>query len=473
MKDMAVIGLVVALLIVPAWGQSKPASDTQSIGTITGTDVYVRSGPSATAYPCAKVHKPGTVTIVGKTGEWLEILPPAGTFSVIKKEFLTKETDGSGTATADAVYVRPGGELRTNDFWGIHGKLNKGDKVKILGEIGDFYKIESPSGAHFYVSSRYVSTDGTAAVAAVTPTSSPTEGTLGGATVQVIHSSTTQTVTKVKPTYFAELEAFRAVDKELTDEWAKPHEQRDYKGLLAKFQALNITEPNLKPFQEHRIKQLETILDRNMAGTTAGNIIDKIMHDDAIIKDQIRQIVVDRTRADIGPIRYDAQGILGESNLFVGGATGKLYVVRDPITKRVDAYLQSANDTVGLASYMGKHIGVMGKAQYDKTMMLNIISVDKVIPLESNTDIPAVDKPTVRETVPPPPAEKLPPMPPAKTDEMKAEGVSTGTDMDMSSGPAAETPAATPTTTSAPATTTAPAVDPNKTTKKPMSESTI
>jgi len=435
---MVVVILCVGLLIVPAMAQTRPAApDNQATGTVTGNDVLVRSGPSSTAYQCAKVHKGATVTIVGKSGEWVEILPVPGTFSVIQKEFVTKEADGTGTVKADSVYVRAGGELHATDFWNIHGKLNKGDKVKIQGEIGTYYKIDPPGGAHFFVSGRYVSTEGgaplvrsgtgsgTSMVARTGDTTSvttrPNGGGLSGNTVTVTrNSSTTQRVVSIGPKYNQEYQAFEAAEKAMTDEWNKPAEQRDVKGLLAKYKDINPTEEAIKPMVEFRIQWLEKLLERRASGKAVDDLMHQVFLDAAKIDQDLaaaRKISME-TR-DLTP-RYAAQGVLGVSNLFTGGATGpKRYVLRDPATLRVDAYIQCTTGAVTLDDFMGKFIGVKGSSVFDKSMKLDVVEVKEVIVLNPDASIPESPRPTVKETSPAPPS-KLPTLPPPSIEVIPA-----------------------------------------------------
>ncbi|RPI61922.1 MAG: hypothetical protein EHM48_04910, partial [Planctomycetaceae bacterium] len=262
------VGIIVALCVItPALSQSRPAtsepSSTGQVGTITGTDVYVRSGPGATEYPCAKIHMPSKVTVVGKTGDWLEILPVPGTFSVISKKYVQADATGAtGVVTADQVFIHPAGDLRTSDFWKVHGnKLAKGDKVKILGSTGDYYQIESPQGAHFYVSSTLVDLVG--GVARVTPLKSTTQ-TSGTEVVTINKTKITRTTTSAPSAIPAgEMEAFRAVEAELKEQFSKGDADKiDVKGLMEKFLALNVTDARLKAWVDYYVKYLQVMLDQ-------------------------------------------------------------------------------------------------------------------------------------------------------------------------------------------------------------------
>ncbi len=136
---------------------SQPSTDGHYEGIVTATDVYVRARPGLTEYVCTKVSHPTRVTVVGRKGRWLKILPVAGTFSVVEKKSVRLDTTGKvGTLTDDNVWIRAGGKLHSKDFWAIQARAKKGDKVNIIGQTGDFYKITPPSGACFWISEVYV-----------------------------------------------------------------------------------------------------------------------------------------------------------------------------------------------------------------------------------------------------------------------------------------------------------------------------
>ena len=136
---------------------SRPSTDGDYEGIVTATDVYVRARPGLTEYVCAKVSHPTRVTVVGSRGQWLKILPVAGTFSVIRKQSVRLDATGKGgTVTDDKGWIRAGGKLHSQDFWVIQRRAKRGTKLDIIGQTGDYYKITPPSGVYFWISERYV-----------------------------------------------------------------------------------------------------------------------------------------------------------------------------------------------------------------------------------------------------------------------------------------------------------------------------
>jgi uncharacterized protein YgiM (DUF1202 family) len=133
---------------------------------ITGTDVYIRSGPGTNYYRCGKVNQPDKVEVVGTENSWSKIVPPSGSFSWISKQYVALDANnpGLGTVTGDNVNVRAGSEfVEPIHSTSLQVQLNKGAKVKLLGEEkDDYYKITPPEGAYLWVSSEYLKNVGAA-----------------------------------------------------------------------------------------------------------------------------------------------------------------------------------------------------------------------------------------------------------------------------------------------------------------------
>lgn len=133
---------------------------------ITGTDVYVRSGPGTNYYRCGKVNTPDKIEVAGIENGWSKIVPPAGSFSWISKQYVALDSNnpGQGTVTGDNVNVRAGSEfVEPIHSTSLQVQLNKGTKVKLLGEEKDeYYKIAPPKGAYLWVSSEYIKNTGSA-----------------------------------------------------------------------------------------------------------------------------------------------------------------------------------------------------------------------------------------------------------------------------------------------------------------------
>jgi uncharacterized protein YraI len=135
------------------------------LAEITSDDVYVRSGPGTNYYYCGKLKKSDKVKVVGSRFSWLQISPPTGSYSWISKQYvqIDPQNSANGSVLGEAVRVYAG----SDDVAPMHSttmqvKLNKGDKVTLLGEEKDSYcKISPPEGAYLWVSNQYVKPLGT------------------------------------------------------------------------------------------------------------------------------------------------------------------------------------------------------------------------------------------------------------------------------------------------------------------------
>lgn len=131
-------------------------SSAPAVGEVTGDSVYVRSGASENHYTITKLTRGEKVQIVGRTGEWLEIAPPAGVFSLVSGDFVDTQDDKTGVINGDNVRVRAG-SLLTDNKYTVQAQLAKGAKVDILGRNPDgFLRIAPPPGATVWINRAYV-----------------------------------------------------------------------------------------------------------------------------------------------------------------------------------------------------------------------------------------------------------------------------------------------------------------------------
>jgi len=129
------------------------------VAEITGDDVNIRSGPGTNYYSCGKLSKGDRVEVVSEQFGWSRIVPPAGSFCWISMQYVSVNLDNPtiGIITGDGVRVYAGSDyVEPMHSTSEQGRLNRGDKVKLLGEEkDDYYKIAPPSGAYLWVSTQY------------------------------------------------------------------------------------------------------------------------------------------------------------------------------------------------------------------------------------------------------------------------------------------------------------------------------
>jgi len=152
--------IAAALLPTQARAQSllasPPAPTVVAQGEVTADDVYVRSGPSLNHYTVSKLKAGDRVQIITENPEWLEILPPEGTFSLISGDYVDSADGQSGVVNGQNVRVRAGSLLNDNKYT-VQTMVSKGAAVTILGKNPDgFYKIKPPTGATLWISRQFV-----------------------------------------------------------------------------------------------------------------------------------------------------------------------------------------------------------------------------------------------------------------------------------------------------------------------------
>jgi uncharacterized protein YgiM (DUF1202 family) len=220
-------------LAPPAAGPT-PAADANAVGApqfpydaeIAGDNVYIRSGPGSNYYDCGKLNKGDKVKVVSHQFSWSGIVPPPGSFSWIYVPYVSIDPDnpGTGIVTGDDVRVYAGSDLVKPIHSTLQLKLDRGEKVKLLGEQKDnYYKIAAPTGAYLWVSTNLTKPVSTSAgpapvVRAVEPNEPNDANTTTVAPVTVKDSTVEQKMVK----------AYEALQKELLAERGKPIDQQDY-----------------------------------------------------------------------------------------------------------------------------------------------------------------------------------------------------------------------------------------------------
>ena len=200
---------------------------------ITGDNVYVRSGPGTNFYDCSKLNKGEKVKVVGKIFSWARIVPPPGSFSWISMQYVSidPENTTAGTVTGDRIRVYAGSDhVEPLHSTTLQGKLDRGDKVKLLGEqMDDYYKIDPPSFAYLWVSINFTKPLPVKLPEVVTPTVEPS--TVKPATTETTAVKPATEPNEVTPEPVSPetlLERYRALQKQVQAERAKPKEKQNY-----------------------------------------------------------------------------------------------------------------------------------------------------------------------------------------------------------------------------------------------------
>jgi len=352
---------------------------------ITGDDVIIRSGPGTNYYACGKLNKTDKVKIVASQYSWSQIAPPAGSFSWISMQYIRIDSNDSSTGivTADAVRVYAGSDQRKPiHSTTMQGKLDKGEKVHLLGEeLEGYYKISPPSFAYLWVLTQYTISADTVANAPAAPTLNSGFNAIEPNTA--IAAQPTAIVTDVNadaqkpkkepntpavvptklpvenPAEVKKIEDYEALEKQFDAERAKPIEEQNYenikKGLLEI--AGSKEAGRAARYAELKLKQLERC---EMAIQTAKEVR---MQDANLqkIKAEIEKARAEKVSQIEDMSKFAAIGKLQTSDIFGPSVELKQYRLVDDANNTI-CYAAPANaiSNDDFSKFLGQKVGLTG-----------------------------------------------------------------------------------------------------------------
>ncbi|UCF14339.1 MAG: SH3 domain-containing protein [Phycisphaerales bacterium] len=209
---------------------------------ITGDNVLFRSGPGTNFYECGKLNKGDKVKVVSKQFSWYRIVPPAKSFAWISMQYvkLDPAKPGYGIVTGDRVRVYAGSDrVKPHYSTSLLGKLNKGERVKLLGQqLDDYYKIAPPAATYLWVSAYFTRPLPPEKKIPAAKEDKPLPAGTGPEVVKIDASSdpaeTTVAPLAPKPTVaekvtlLTPLERYQALQKLIEAETKKPLKEQDY-----------------------------------------------------------------------------------------------------------------------------------------------------------------------------------------------------------------------------------------------------
>ncbi len=378
---------LIALVATTGAATAQPAD--RFTGRITRDNVYIRSGPSQNYYPVMKLSAPATVETVGRQGEWLKITPPPGAFSLIAKRYVNAEGP-LGTITGDRVTVRAGSLEQPSMMTTVQGYLSNGGTVRIVGQTEEYYKIAPPAGTVLYVYAAYVEPvdepDAPAPAAAAAETTAQIVATTQTAE-PATQPAATQPVEPAEPTaeqkLRAAIKAFKALEKALLAEWAKPADQRDLDGFLERYEALDV--PDDSPLAEqvaYRLRWLDLAIQRRQGAREVEALAESARR-------QRRLLIAGLQDAGGEPRTVEElvtlTGQLSASLVYRGlGGTPKRWVLADEQDPAQLMYVESGPAAAAaLNSAIGWKVRLTGTRVYDariQSYVLHVRDVERLAP---------------------------------------------------------------------------------------------
>src|SRR5690606_17879469 len=129
------------------------AQDEPFVGVVVEDRIELRAGAGGTFYVVGHLTRGQTVNVAKVEYGWNKIVPPQGVYSYIAKGFVNRQGDGStGVVTRDRAAITAAGigDVSPGDSYRRQVEAKLGDKVQIVGEAGDYYRIQPPPGAYVF-----------------------------------------------------------------------------------------------------------------------------------------------------------------------------------------------------------------------------------------------------------------------------------------------------------------------------------
>ncbi len=397
-KKIMIIALIALMAqICPAQNDpnDQPQFEFPYKARINGQGVYVRSGPAIQYYFTTQLNQPQVVTVVGNVYSWYKIVPPQGSFSWITKEevMIDTETPGFGIVTGDNVRVwagKPG--LAPEDSTSLQVKLNKGDKVKLLGEeSGDYYKIAPPEGAFLWIKGDYLDPMASAKAKPALGQAKPDTNAPADANTPAEPNKPAQTEPNQVSVVTREPEKPAKSDyevqktkqvydliKEIEQERQKPLNQQSYDQY--KEQLTQIAEDEkagtaakYAKYQLERIKGYELAMqaekELNLSDAELEKLRKKI--------DQWRQAQIKKLKQESDD--YLATGILKKSLVFSDSSGSQRYMIVGQDGK-IKCYAVAVGDAAykDISNLLGKNVGLRGEVEPDPASGISLIKFDEI-----------------------------------------------------------------------------------------------
>jgi uncharacterized protein YgiM (DUF1202 family) len=340
---------------------------------VAGSDVYIRSGPGTNYYRCGKLNTPDKVTVVGSEYGWSKIVPPAGSFSWISKQYVAIDANspGDGIVAGNNVNVRAGSEfVEPIHSTSLQTQLNRGAKVKLLGEEKDeYYKIAPPEGAYLWVSTEYLKNIGPAEMMGKGQVST------GGAAIEPNAPARSLSVEAEK------LKEYRQLARQIDLELSKPINEQQWGEIKTKLAEIADSNNAGRAARYAKI-QLENVKGIELARQTTHELKQQ-QTELTQTREQIEQTRQAQMAAipDVG--KFAVIGKLRPSLLYARSSKEFRYLILNDSGKII-AYALPAESlaSVDLSQLYGKKVGLVGKIERDPETGSSLIRFTDIVEMK-------------------------------------------------------------------------------------------
>lgn len=359
---------------------------------VVADPVNIRSRPDANSLAVTRVPRETVLRALDSEFGWHRILPPEGTFSLVAAAYVDvrSETEGRVAVREGGLRVRVGSTLREVNPLDteVQATLERDTPVQIVGRQGEWLKIAPPTGVYFYVSDQHV-----ARVSAdiAERLRGQTEARKGEAPAE----PTGRETARQEPRSPAETQPARA-EPDLSGPWGErlvlleaaiqeearraPLEQR-WEGLIGQLRPLaeQREDATVARLAEAWIRQLrDRIADIETLRATT-EVARQGARERALRERELERIERVRNQPATQP-DYTARGELLRSVVAVERGGRRLYKLQDPLTRRVEVYLEfDPQAGIDPEAYLGQYIAVRGTRRPDRELGADLVRVEALM----------------------------------------------------------------------------------------------
>ncbi len=337
--------------------EAGAAEKVGATGDEAGTDQAAAAGESVVA--------PGAPYVAVESGEAKEAKASG-------EALASREADAGprvGTVTGDNVRVRAGSVKVPPQYASeVQTKLSRGDKVQIIGQRGEFYKIVTPANCYFWVAGDFVER-----VGAITPE----------ALAQLKEQSVSVPALVEEPKNLSQQRVeYQNLAKAIKAERSKPLAKQSFEALRKRLNSLvKQTESvslkgSVENLQRH-LERCEVALGIWQQSRQEDRQLSAKLNE---IDEQMELLTAVKPPAPNNSKDIVVNGTLAESAVFTAPNKNRRFLVLDE-SERIIYYAIADTEGVELASYLGKQVRMVGQVQYDAFGKVRLLHVHEVVDL--------------------------------------------------------------------------------------------
>jgi hypothetical protein len=393
-RDVAAILMVAVGGLELMFGPSAPEAAGQATTTqatsetwlqVTADDVYIRSRADVNSLPVARVPRGTLLRAVGRDAYgWYRIQAPVGVFSYVAAKYVDRRGPDAGIVSvrSGTLRVRVGSLVQDVDPMQteVQALLEGGTRVQIVGEEGSWLRIAPPAGVYVYVAAQHVRTiaDDEAArlQAAQPPGLRPTS-----------QATSTAAARPAQPAGEPDLsgpwgQRLVAVETAITAETRKPLAEQSWTDAIAGLEPLaaqreDQTVARLAVAWIARLKR--RAVEREVVRATEGLRKRTAREQAQYERERLR---IERAKEAATRPALAARGELRRSLALAARDGKRWYRLVDPLTGRMDAYLETAAEAkIDLERFVGQYVGVRGARRSEPALGADVVRAEEIIVL--------------------------------------------------------------------------------------------